>query len=245
MLLITGKNFLNHRKQSKETQIETAILHGDSRSFIGVIQEADENITQVAIGAHKTYQLLIEGLSSQNIKKLSKAQKKVRKLEENVLDLRNNLFNFIRKLEETSNDASRFYIDTLSYIQDIIEDIDYLVNISHEHINNNHSKLKLSQIRGLKEIAEVIDLLLQGSINAFEDNSLKKLGEVLSKKEDIISSIDDKINDQINITRTEDRSPKNTTLYFNILLKSKDLIRHKIELIDRFYQTTSKIKSTL
>ena len=245
VLLITGKNFLNHRKQSKETQIETAILHGDSRSFIGVIKEADENITQVAIGAHKTYQLLIEGLSSQNIKKLSKAQKKVRKLEENVLDLRNNLFNFIRKLEETSNDASRFYIDTLSYIQDIIEDIDYLVNISHEHINNNHSKLKLSQIRGLKEIAEVIDLLLQGSINAFEDNSLKKLGEVLSKKEDIISSIDDKINDQINITRTEDRSPKNTTLYFNILLKSKDLIRHKIELIDRFYQTTNKIKSTL
>ena len=245
VLLITGKNFLNHRKKSQETQIETASLHGDSRSFIGVIQEADENITQVAIDVHKTYQLLIEGLSSQNIKKLQKAQKKVGKLEENVTDLRNNLFIFIKKLEETSNDASRFYIDTLSYIQDIIEDINYLVNISHEHINNNHSKLKLSQIRGLKDIAALIDLLLKGSINAFEDNSLKQLGEVLSKKEDIITSIDDKINDQINITKTEERSPRNTRLYFNILLKSKDLIRHKIELIERFYQTTSQLKSNL
>ena len=148
--------------------------------------------------------------------------------------MRNNLFFFIKNLEENSIDASRFYIDTLSYIQDIIEDINYLTQISYEHVNNNHSKLKLSQIRALKDIAELIDLLLKGSINAFEDNSLKQLGEVLSKKDEIISSIDDKINDQINTTRLEEKSPKNTTLYFNILLKSKDLIRHKIDLVSGF-----------
>ena len=208
VLLITGKNFLNHRKQSQETQKETILLRGDSRSFIGVIQEADENITQVAIGTHESYQLLIEGLSSQNIKKLQEAQVKVSKLEENIQDLRNNLFFFIKNLEENSIDASRFYIDTLSYIQDIIEDINYLTRISYEHVNNNHSKLKLSQIRALKDIAELIDLLLKGSINAFEDNSLKQLGEVLSKKDEIISSIDDKINDQINTTRLEEKEPK-------------------------------------
>ena len=245
VLLITGKNFLNHRKQSQETQKETILLRGDSRSFIGVIQEADENITQVAIGTHESYQLLIEGLSSQNIKKLQEAKVKVSKLEENIQDLRNNLFFFIKNLEENSTDASRFYIDTLSYIQDIIEDINYLTRISYEHVNNNHSKLKLSQIRALRDIAELIDLLLKGSINAFEDNSLKQLGEVLSKKDEIISSIDDKINDQINTTRLEEKSPKNTTLYFNILLKSKDLIRHKIDLVERFYHTTSQLKSTL
>ena len=245
VLLITGKNFLNHRKQSQETQKETILLRGDSRSFIGVIQEADENITQVAIGTHESYQLLIEGLSSQNIKKLQEAKVKVSKLEENIQDLRNNLFFFIKNLEENSIDASRFYIDTLSYIQDIIEDINYLTQISYEHVNNNHSKLKLSQIRALRDIAELIDLLLKGSINAFEDNSLKQLGEVLSKKDEIISSIDDKINDQINTTRLEEKSPKNTTLYFNILLKSKDLIRHKIDLVERFYHTTSQLKSTL
>ena len=245
VLLITGKNFLNHRKQSQETQKETILLRGDSRSFIGVIQEADENITQVAIGTHESYQLLIEGLSSQNIKKLQEAKVKVSKLEENIQDLRNNLFFFIKNLEENSTDASRFYIDTLSYIQDIIEDINYLTQISYEHVNNNHSKLKLSQIRALRDIAELIDLLLKGSINAFEDNSLKQLGEVLSKKDEIISSIDDKINDQINTTRLEEKSPKNTTLYFNILLKSKDLIRHKIDLVERFYHTTSQLKSSL
>ena len=64
----------------------------------------------------------------------------------------------------------------------------------------------------MKDIAELIDLLLKGSINAFEDNSLKQLGEVLSKKDEIISSIDDKINDQINTTRLEKRAQKHDTL---------------------------------
>ena len=245
VMLITGKNFLNHRKKSKEIKVESPILKSGSHSFIGVIKEADENITQVAIDTHRAFTLVIEGLSSQNLKKLSKAKKKVKNLEESIHDLRSNLFSFIRKLEDNSVEASRFYIDTLVHIQDIIEDIDYLVNISYDHINNNHSKLKLSQIRGLKEISQLIDLLLQGSINAFEDNSLKQLGEVLGKKEEMIATIDHKINEQISLSRVEGRSPKNTRLYFNILLKSKDLIRHKIVLIDSFYHTTNQIKTNL
>lgn len=246
VLLITGKNFLNHRrKKSKEMKVESPILKSGSHSFVGVIKEADENITQVAIDTHQAFTLVIEGLSSQNLKKLSGAKKKVKNLEESIHDLRSNLFSFIRKLEDNSVEASRFYIDTLVNIQDIIEDIDYLVDISYDHINNNHSKLKLSQIRGLKEISQLIDLLLQGSINAFEDNSLKQLGEVLGKSDEMIAMIDQKINEQISLTRIEERSPKNTRLYFNILLKSKDLIRHKIVLIDSFYQTTNQIKTNI
>ncbi len=117
----------------------------------------------------------------------------------------------------------------------------YLVDISHNHINNNHSKLKLSQIRDLKDISEWIDLLLKGSINAFEDNSLKKLEAVLNKKEVIYTTLNEKINTQIERTRRDETSPKNTTLYFNILLKSKDLITHKIELIEEFYRSTRQI----
>ena len=245
IVVIIGKNFLQHRKRNAETAEQTSVLRAESRSFLGVIQEADENITQVAIGVDRSYTLLIEGLSTQNIKKLQKAKNQVNELTENIHDLRNNLFFFIRNLDDNSVGASTFYINTLRYIQDIIEDVDYLVNISFDHVNNNHSKLKLSQIRALKDISEWIDVLLKGSINAFEDNSLKQLGEVLGQKEAIIGSLDEKIYDQIERTRKEETSPKNTTLYFNILLKSKDLIAHKIALIEDFYQHTLTLKTEL
>ena len=241
VLIIIGKNFLSYRKKSEKTVDNSITLKAESRSFLGVIREADENITQVAIGVDRSYTLLIEGLSTHNLKKLETAKVEVKRLEEGIHDLRNNLFFFIRNLEETSLNASTFYIDTLRYIQDIIEDMGYLVDISHNHINNNHSKLKLSQIRDLKDISEWIDLLLKGSINAFEDNSLKKLEAILNKKEVIYTTLNEKINTQIERTRRDETSPKNTTLYFNILLKSKDLITHKIELIEEFYRSTRQI----
>lgn len=242
VIVIIGKNFLSYQRKSRDAKKETVLLKSQSRSFIGVIQEADENITQVAIGTDRSFSLLIEGLSTQNIKKLNKAKKQVSILESNIHDLRNDLFFFIRNLEETSIQASTFYIDTLSHLQDIIEDIGYLVNISFDHVNNNHSKLKLSQIRDLKDISRVIDVLLKGSINAFEDNSLSQLENVLGQRELIMNSLDNKINDQIKRTRNEETSPKNTTLYFNILLKSKDLIKHKLWLIELFYTNTLLVK---
>ncbi len=242
VLLIVGKNFVNHRKERETQKQEEQRLKSDSRSFEGVIKEADENITEVAIRVNKAYGLLIEGLSLNSIKELEKAKKTAKTLSESIMDLRNNLFFFIKNLEDSSLEASTFYIDSLRYIQDIGEDISYLTKISYEHVNNNHSKLKLSQIRDLKDISEHIDFILQGSINAFEDNSLSKLDAVLTKKDVIATSFKEKIDSQILRTRSTETSPKNTTLYFNILLKSKDMMEHKINLIDTFYTNIKHLK---
>jgi len=242
VLLIVGKNFINHSKEQKNNKKENRKLKSDSRSFEGVIKEADENITEVAIRVNNAYSLVIEGLSFYNIKKLQEARIISSKLSESIMDLRNNLFFFIKNLEDSSLAASTFYIDSLRYIQDIGEDLSYLTKISYQHVNNNHSKLKMSQIRDLKDISEHIDFILQSSINAFEDNSSSKLDSVLLKKDVIANTLKEKIDSQILRTRSTETSPKNTTLYFNILLKSKDMMEHKINLIEIFYNNIKNLR---
>ncbi len=242
VLIVIGKNFLNHRKESQLNPQEKINLKADSHSFIEVIKEADENITQVAIGVNRTYSLLIDGLSTDSVKRLQKAKKNANRLDESIIDLRNNIFFFIKNIEDASLPAATFYIDSLGYMQDIAKDIGYLVEISHAHVNNNHSKLKLSQIRDLKDISELIEFILQGSINAFEDNSLIKLQAVLEKKNLISETLKEKIDAQILRTWNAESSSKNTTLYFNILLKSKDLMQHQIDLIETFYLNIKKVR---
>ena len=46
---------------------------------------------------------------------------------------------------------------------------------------------------------------------------------------------------QIERTRQEEISPKNTTLYFNFLIRSKDLITHKFELVEKYYGVVKKL----
>jgi len=41
-------------------------------------------------------------------------------------------------------------------------------------------------------------------------------------------------------TRTEESSPKNTTLYFNILLEAKDLTNSIFNLMEEYYQSYKK-----
>ena len=60
-------------------------------------------------------------------------------------------------------------------------------------------------------------------------------------KNEALRVIESKINTQIERTRQEEISPKNTTLYFNFLIRSKDLITHKFELVEKYYGVVKKL----
>ena len=42
-------------------------------------------------------------------------------------------------------------------------------------------------------------------------------------------------------TRAEETSPKSTALYFNFLIRTKELITHKFELVDKYYAVVKKL----
>ena len=61
-----------------------------------------------------------------------------------------------------------------------------------------------------------------------------------AQKDKLNSIINEKINAQIDRTRNEESSPKNTTLYFNILLETKDLLKSVFNLIDEYSNSYKK-----
>ena len=65
----------------------------------------------------------------------------------------------------------------------------------------------------------------------------------MKKRNEIKGKIQEKINSQIELTRNIETSPKNTTLYFNILLKSKDIYKIKVNLIEEFYNSYKQINN--
>ena len=117
--------------------------------------------------------------------------------------------------------------------------MEYIVKKSYKHVNNDHSKLKLSQVRDLQEIHELTESVFQDAMEAFENNSIAKLEIVLNNRSNIMSKLDEKINAQIERTRNEETSPKNTTLYFNILLKVKRLISAQVECYGNLFRQYS------
>jgi hypothetical protein len=59
---------------------------------------------------------------------------------------------------------------------------------------------------------------------------------VLSKKQSLFDAISSKIDAQVARTRSDESSPKNTTLYFSLLLESKDLINTMMSFSELYHK---------
>jgi phosphate/sulfate permease len=235
-LVMITKNYLSHRKNTKELIKEDQLKRAESSSIQGVIYESANNIANVVKRGNKIYTSAINGLATQNLVTLKKNKKHIEKLADEVDDLRDNIFYFIKNLEEPSLSASNFYLDILNYLQDITQSLDYISRVSLKHVNNNHKKLTFSQIRELKDLNAKIEDLFLNTQSAFLTRSFEKIGEILNQKELIFNTVRTKISRQVEHTRSNESSPKNTTLYFGLLLESKDLLTATMNLLEEYYK---------
>ncbi|PCJ92873.1 MAG: phosphate:sodium symporter [Flavobacteriaceae bacterium] len=232
---LLARNYISHRKKTEETKAEDSLNRAESSSIQGVIEESASNIARVAKRTNKLYTNSINGLAKQDLDLLKKNKKGVVKLSGEIDDLRDNIFYFIKNLDETSVGASNLYINILGYLQDMVQSLEYITKITHKHINNNHKKLKYNQIKELKEINLELDALLSNTKKAFDNRSFQEIGVLLNNKQKLFDLVSEKIQKQVARTRTEESSPKNTTLYFSLLLETKDLITATMNLLELYY----------
>ncbi|MBC30518.1 MAG: phosphate:sodium symporter [Muricauda sp.] len=230
------RNYLSHNKKSREMKAEDGLRRAESSSIQGVIHESAENVANMLHRSNKLYTKAINGLARHDLDQLKKNKKGINKLSNEIEDLKNNIFYFIKNLDEASvGGASNFYITLLGLLQDISQSLEYIAKLSHTHVNNNHKKLKYNQIKELKELDIEIDRLLKETAEAFESRSFESLGNLLNKKEELSSMVSDKIKKQVARTRTEESSPKNTTLYFSLLTETNDVIKALMKLLELYY----------
>ncbi|WP_034042725.1 inorganic phosphate transporter [Wocania ichthyoenteri] len=226
-----------HNNKSKEVAAEDSLKKTGSSSVQGVILESASNIANVVKRGNRIYSNAVKGLAKQDLTLLKKNKKQVSKLAAEVDELRDNIFYFIKNLDETSLRASSFYINILGYLQDMTQSLEYISKVSHKHINNNHKKLKFSQIKELKEVDEALETLFNDTKAAFDSHSFEQIGEIITRKKEVFALVTDKIAKQVARTRTEESSPKNTTLYFSLLLETKDLLTATMNLLEEYYNS--------
>ena len=239
-VLLLVRNYLSHKKKSNTTVDPKTLKKSESSTVQGIISESADNISSVVSRTNKIYTDVLKGLAKEDVKALKKSKKGVEKLDQEVEDLRDNIFYLIKNLDETSVRGSSFYITILAYLTDMTQSLDFISKKSYKHINNNHKKLKFNQIKDLQEIDDSLNGLLVEIEEVFNSRKFERISYVLSRKQEVISLISDKITSQIDRTRTEEESPKNTSLYFNILLETKDLVTSIMNLMDEYYTSYKK-----
>ena len=233
--IVLTKNYFTHKeRRTKEIEEEELELI-ESKSIKGVIFESSKNITKFSKRISKLYKNLLTGISSKNILLLKDSESIVNKLDKDVDLIANNVFYFIKNLDEaTSQSASNFHMSVLESLENITRLTQSLLKSSSKHFKNEHRGLTFQQLRELKEIEIDLDLFFNKVIETFENKNYKQIQSIFEIKESVSNSLESKIKSQITRTKEKESSPRNTRLYFEILKKTKKITENYIEILELY-----------
>jgi hypothetical protein len=243
VIFLLIRNYISHRKKASDKISPDSLKKANSKTVQGIIQESADHISIVVSRTQKIYSNMLKGLAKEDITKLKKSREGVKKLIVEVDELRDDIFYFIKNLDETSVRGSNFYIIILSYLQDIGQSLELIAKISYKHVINNHKTLKFNQIKDLQEIDDSFENLLKEVESIFKNREFEKLGAIVDdiRKQEFLDDLSRKIELQIRRTRTKEYvSPKNTALYFSLLLETKDLVKTMMSLLEEYYNSYNK-----
>lgn len=233
--IILYRNYIRSQKESKTLKEEDELYMTEAGSVQGLIAESAYNVSRMVSRANEIYKNTIHGLATENVDTLKKNKRSVKKLENEISTLRDQLYYFIKELDEDSVKASKFFIGLIDCLEDMCQSLELLNKKCQKHISNKHKKIKYTQIKALKTIENELEDLFSEIRFTFDLNDFDQIKDILPKKENLFNSINNCIQDQVSRTRTEESSPKNTTLFFGILSETKDLIGSTMNLIELYY----------
>jgi hypothetical protein len=242
--ILISRNYIKYAQKQKNKAAERKLNREELITIHGVIEESSSHISEVVKRVNKLYTNVAKDLASHDLDKLKKTNKHVKILNEEVDQLKDEVFYFIKSLDETSAEASRFYIMIIGYLQDISQSISYISKSSYKHVNNNHKNLKKSQINELKGIDTKLSSILEKIGVAFTKQNFDNLNTVIEDKQLLLSDVRLAIEKQVGRIRKEktETSPKNTTLFFGILLETKDLLKSIMSLLELYQEFDLNLK---
>lgn len=184
VLFLIGRSSVRHTRKAKEKKEKRFIERAELITINEVVEESSDHISEVVKRVNKLFTNVVDDLSKHDLNKLSKTEKHVRKLNKEVNELRNEVFYFIKSLDDSSVKASRFYILVLGYLQDITQSIEFISTTSYKHVSNNHKNLKKSQITDLKSINKELQSLFGKIEKDFSDRDFSNLLTIINAKQE-------------------------------------------------------------
>ena len=236
------KSGVKHSKRVKFERDHKKFNKTDIITINEITKESSENIVKVISGVNDLLLDVVNNLGYHDLSRLKKSLKSQDELDVVIDELKDNVFYYIKSLEETNVEASKFYVLTLDYLQDMVQSLAYITRSSHTHVSNNHKNLLFNQIRDLKGVQRDLDEVYGHLVKAFQSQEFDSIQQLITDEGKVLEKISNLLQKQIERIRDTENSPKNSKLYFGILLETKNLTKTSIALLELFREYYEEAK---
>ena len=231
------RNYLRYNKEAKKVKLENEILEIEKNTLDGVINESSKNIENVLNRSIKIFTLTTEGISKSDIKLLKKNSRQVTKLSDEVDELQENIFNYLKSNKKANKKGTEFYLIILEKLTQITKRLSKISKITLKHVDEDRRKLPLSNIKVLLGLDLNFKRLFESVINIFINKDFKKIEDVLLG----IIQARDEIENQIKRYKEENQDNKRyDKLQLEILSLCSEVLTALKELLENYYSIKSE-----
>lgn len=217
-----------HKDKTKEKERIDAIEEITEKN---IVQRCNMTVSSTIVKVNEFYKEIIESIINEDLKRIKKVQKEIKKLNIDVKELKGNLNITISKLHEDSVETGHYYVQVVDYLRELAHNITFIGNPCHDHIDNNHKSLIEVQIEELNALKENVDQILTDMNQAIMNKDYKLIDQIILMQHDTLNAIASKNKKQIKRIKREEVGTKNSLLYLAILSETKNLLLNAINLL--------------
>lgn len=217
--VVVYRSHVYHKRKTEEDTAEDLSSFSDET----IVDKSMDTILLTLGNVVNTYDIALEGLQKEDMKKLKKAKKTVRAMTVKTKYLKDHINVIVEKLQEDSISSGSYFVQVIDYLREMVHSVEYIIVPVLNHVDNNHRPLKKEQMRELREVYTKLERLIQLVARSVKSRDFSTQDEVLSTLESYLKLIESLRKGQIKRVKNNVVGTKNTILFLNILNESKNL----------------------
>ncbi len=232
IILLRSYKVIGHKKEpggeiSSETDPQEVNTRAD-RMFDMVAQNTINSLIEVA----KIFYLSVDGLVKQDMKQLKSAAEKAENYHNNIIQLKNQLYGIVKKINIDHIETGHHYLELLDYLKSLSHTMDDISQSVYQHVINNHKPLNQQQKNEISLINDQLGEFINYSIYIIKEKHFEEISELDMMRNDIAGQVEIIKRNQIKRIRKDQSSTRVSVIYFNILTEIKNILDNTFHVIE-------------
>jgi phosphate/sulfate permease len=199
-----------------------------------VLEECQAYISNTINDSIKIYSKTFKGLNNSDAKKLKSAKKEVKQLNSHIAELWKSAHHYIKRIEGENVDMANFYIKVLDHLQDFHKSTRLIVKSTSDYIDNLHKPFTDEQLAELDLLQEKLFILLTTTEKAINNVDKTQQIDIQDQANEVLQTIEVVLGNQMKRIKNRVTGKENSSLFFMIVLETKDLVKEIVSLSQVF-----------
>jgi len=224
--LLYRTHALHKKKSEKESKSKGEIVTASSHVLKTCDDEVKKSIIAVSHILNRTY----TNFFKEKHKELKLLRKESKKLTREIIQLREEIPNTLKKFEESDLESGHHYVQVVTYMVEMCNSLTHIVQPAFNHLDNNHAFDK-EQNGSLIEFNDQIKSFFEYLIILVKKKKYDQLDELVLRRDKMISLINEILYNRVKIIKKTQKGVKVSVTYIEMLSETKNLLLDVVHLV--------------